>query len=84
MPAENQTSPSNRRYFNKRSATCQRAGPVATLNTGDTLMRAPKREADTSDELRARVRDTVRRHFDDEVCPKAIRLHFVHDAVIVV
>jgi len=41
-------------------------------------------EADTLDELQAQVRDAVRCHFDDEVCPKAIRLHFVHDEVIAV
>ena len=39
-------------------------------------------EADTLDELRTRVRDAVRCHFDESGNPKLIRLHFVRDEVI--
>ncbi|MBE0619254.1 MAG: 2-oxoisovalerate dehydrogenase [Burkholderiales bacterium] len=39
-------------------------------------------EADTLDELHARVRDAVRCHFDESAAPKLIRLHFVRDEVI--
>ena len=41
-------------------------------------------QADTLDELQAQVRDAVRCHFAEEICPAAIRLHFVHDEVIAV
>ena len=40
-------------------------------------------EADDMTELREKVRDAVRCHFDDEAArPKAIHLHFVRDEVI--
>lgn len=40
-------------------------------------------QADTLDELRAAVRDSVRCHFgDDPEAPRLIRLHFVRDEVI--
>jgi hypothetical protein len=39
-------------------------------------------EADTLDQLHARVRDAVRCHFDESTTPKLIRLHFVRDEVI--
>jgi hypothetical protein len=41
-------------------------------------------EADTLDELSEQVRDAVRCHFDEEVRPKTVRLHFVRDEVIAV
>jgi len=39
-------------------------------------------QADTVEELHARVRDAVRCHFDDGDAPRMIRLHFVRDEVI--
>jgi hypothetical protein len=39
-------------------------------------------EADSLDELREMVRDAVSCHFDEEVRPKVIRLHFVREEVI--
>ena len=39
-------------------------------------------EAETADELHAKVRDAVRCHFGDGDAPKMIRLHFVRDEVI--
>ena len=39
-------------------------------------------QADTLEELRAEVQDAVRCHFDENVRPKVIRLHFVKDEVI--
>ena len=41
-------------------------------------------EADTFEELSEQVRDAVRCHFDEEVRPKTVRLHFVRDEVIAV
>ena len=39
-------------------------------------------EADTSDELRERIRDAVQCHFDEGEGPTLIRLHFVREEVI--
>ena len=39
-------------------------------------------QAETTDELHARVRDAVHCHFDEGSAPKLIRLHFVRDEVI--
>ena len=39
-------------------------------------------QAETAEELHARVRDAVRCHFGDNDAPKMIRLHFVRDEVI--
>jgi hypothetical protein len=39
-------------------------------------------QAETIEELHARVRDAVRCHFDNGDAPKMIRLHFVRDEVI--
>jgi hypothetical protein len=39
-------------------------------------------EADTSDELRDRVRDAVAVHFDEAERPSVIRLHFVREEVL--
>ena len=39
-------------------------------------------EAETIQDLHARVRDAVRCHFDDGSAPRMIRLHFVRDEVI--
>ena len=39
-------------------------------------------QADSIQELHARVRDAVRCHFDEGDAPKMIRLHFVRDEVI--
>ena len=39
-------------------------------------------EADTLDTLRSMVRDAVACHFEDEVRPKIIRLHFVKEEVL--
>ena len=39
-------------------------------------------EADTEEELRERVRDAVRCHFDEGEGPTVIRLHFVREEVI--
>lgn len=38
-------------------------------------------DAETEDELRARVKDATRCHFEDGQGPKMIRLHFVRDEV---
>ncbi len=38
-------------------------------------------EADTIEELRGAVRDAVAVHYDDDLRPKVIRLHFVRDEV---
>jgi hypothetical protein len=39
-------------------------------------------EADSVDELREQVRDSVKCHFDEGQGPTLIRLHFVRDEVI--
>lgn len=39
-------------------------------------------EADTLPELRDRIRDAVRCHFEPGVAPRVIRLHHVHDEVM--
>lgn len=39
-------------------------------------------QAESVQELHARVRDAVRCHFDEGDAPKMIRLHFVRDEVI--
>ena len=39
-------------------------------------------EAQSLDDLHAKVRDAVRCHFDGDDAPKLIRLHFVRDEVI--
>ena len=39
-------------------------------------------EADSLEELREKIRDAVRCHFDEEERPKIIRLHFVREEVI--
>jgi len=39
-------------------------------------------EAESLDELRERVRDAVRCHFDEGTGPKVIRLHFVREEVL--
>ena len=41
-------------------------------------------EADTLSELRSKVRDAVRCHFDEGQFPKVIRLHHVREEVIAV
>lgn len=41
-------------------------------------------EADTLDELRAMLRDAVMCHYDEDVRPRLIRLHLVHDELIAV
>lgn len=38
-------------------------------------------QAATVDELRDRIRDAVRCHFDENKAPKLIRMHFVRDEV---
>jgi hypothetical protein len=40
-------------------------------------------QADSMEELREMVRDAVRCHFEADAVPAVIRLHFVHDEVIV-
>jgi hypothetical protein len=39
-------------------------------------------QAESIQDLHARVRDAVRCHFDDDKAPRLIRLHFVRDEVI--
>lgn len=39
-------------------------------------------QADSVEDLHARVRDAVRCHFEGNAIPKLIRLHFVRDEVI--
>ncbi len=39
-------------------------------------------EADTLEELRINVRDSVQCHFDEGKAPKVIRLHFVREEVL--
>jgi hypothetical protein len=39
-------------------------------------------QAETMEELRARVRDAVHCHFDSATAPKLIRLRFMRDEVI--
>ena len=39
-------------------------------------------EAETLQELRERVRDAVRCHFDDQKRPQMIRLHFVREEIL--
>ncbi len=41
-------------------------------------------EADDVPELKERVRDAVKAHYDDGRAPRVIRLHFVHDDIIAV
>jgi len=40
-------------------------------------------QAESTEELRAIVRDAVRCYFEADAIPAVIRLHFVHDEVIV-
>lgn len=40
-------------------------------------------QADSMNELRETVRDAVRAHFEPNSLPRVIRLHLVHDEVIV-
>jgi len=40
-------------------------------------------QAESMEELREMVRDAVRCHFEADTIPAVIRLHFVHDEVIV-
>ena len=40
-------------------------------------------EANSIEELRENIRDSVRCHFEKDLLPKLIRLHFVKDEVIV-
>jgi dephospho-CoA kinase len=39
-------------------------------------------QADTREALHENVREAVRCHFEQEVAPKVIRLHFVRDEII--
>ncbi|MGQ4874161.1 MAG: 2-oxoisovalerate dehydrogenase [Promethearchaeia archaeon] len=39
-------------------------------------------EADNMTELKERIRDAVKCHFNENECPKIIRLHFVKEEVI--
>lgn len=39
-------------------------------------------EADTMDELKKMIRDAVSCHFEEEVSPKIIRLHFVREELL--
>ena len=39
-------------------------------------------EADTLDELRIMIKDAVECHFDPDVRPQVIRLHFVREEVL--
>ncbi len=39
-------------------------------------------QADDEPELRERVRDAVRCHFEPEAMPQMIRMHFVRDEII--
>ncbi len=39
-------------------------------------------EADTAEELHAMIRDAVRCHFEPDLQPRIIRLHFVREDVI--
>ncbi len=39
-------------------------------------------EADSLEDLRDKVRDAVRCHYEDADVPKLIRLHFVRDEII--
>lgn len=41
-------------------------------------------EADSLEELHVNVRDAVKCHFDEDMVPKMIRLHFVHEEVLAV
>jgi len=41
-------------------------------------------EANTMDELRSKIREAVRCHFDGEDLPKVVRLHFVKDEVMAI
>lgn len=41
-------------------------------------------EANTINELHDKLRDAVHCHFDEGICPKMIRLHFVREEVIAV
>lgn len=50
--------------------------------TAHALGEAIFTQAETIDELHARVRDAVHCHFDEGKAPKMIRLHFVRDEVI--
>ncbi len=41
-------------------------------------------EADTLEELKEAVRDTIRCHFEEEDLPRMIRLHVVRDEILTV
>ena len=41
-------------------------------------------QAEDQSELRLRVLDAVRCHFDEEKMPQAVRLHFVRDVIIAI
>ncbi len=50
--------------------------------TARALGEAIVTQAETVEELHARVRDAVRCHFDEGAVPRMIRLHFVRDEII--
>jgi hypothetical protein len=39
-------------------------------------------QADTYDEIKLKIKDAVKCHFDNDESPRVIRLHFVRDEVI--
>jgi len=41
-------------------------------------------EGDSVDDLKSKIRDAVRCHFEEKELPKIIRFHFVRDEVIAV
>jgi len=41
-------------------------------------------EADSIEELKEKIKDAVRCHFDDKEIPKVVRLHLVKDEIMVI
>jgi hypothetical protein len=52
---------------------------IFLVEEGATRPEAIFTEAETLPELKERVRDAVRCHFDEARCPRIIRLHLVKD-----
>jgi hypothetical protein len=57
---------------------------IFLIEEGATRPEAIFTEAETLPELKERVHDAVRCHFDEARCPRIIRLHLVKDELFLV
>jgi hypothetical protein len=71
-----------RRFVRPAGPLKPRFEKIGTDTHGTTLGESIHPQADSVEELHARVRDAVRCHFEDGTAPKMIRLRFVRDEII--